>query len=211
MPRARGAALGVSNSGSCRARDRRRQLFHQLSAAPGAYSHSARVLSQPAPHGAVVDASGGSTSTPIPFTVGPPLTYHLATVLGYAPFPGDIVVTESSTPGDYSDLLRFTINGDLLVYSTPEPIELTPSLADGPLPTINPGGNTVFVQEQTLNGGKEGLFNYSVGGGSGMPGAPPVSVSAVTYNFTSQVPEPTKMTIVIAGGYFVAVCRRRRQ
>jgi hypothetical protein len=138
------------------------------------------------------------------------LTYDLQASLGLAPVPGDILISEpNNTQQPISDLLRFSPNGFLFVYSDLDPSELPPPpgtiTADvglPPNPFANPYGNSVGpIPEMGLpgfpyNDDANGLFGYVAAPGT--PGAI-VGDGPVQYNFTSDVPEPASFGVLGLG------------
>ena len=151
-----------------------------------------------------------TTGTAIPFSNSPaPLTYHL----GYPSTAGDIVVTEPGTPNNApSDILRFDAQGNVTVFSDFESGE-QPDLADvTALPA--PSTNAVFPLENGpggapgLEGGVNGLFGYTPPAGT--PGSAPATVGPVTFNFVSDVPEPSTWGLLVVGLGVALLARRRR-
>jgi MYXO-CTERM domain-containing protein len=152
-----------------------------------------------------------TTGTAIPFSVLPaPLTYDL----GYTSTAGDIVVTEPGTPNNApSDILRFDANGNVTVFSDLESTDPSPDLADvTALPT--PSTNAVFLLENGpggapgVEGGVNGLFGYTPPAGT--PGSGPASLGPVTFNFISDVPEPSSWGLAVLGLGLALLIRRRR-
>jgi hypothetical protein len=170
----------------------------------------------------------GGTDT-LPFSLAP-LTYHLGAV-GLSTMPGEIRLLEPDT-GDLSDLLFFPGNGDVQVYSALNPGDSNPDLADvATFPTITttapiiqlienaPGDfyntNTTLPDSPLTEalppsgpeGSINGMFGYSPASGGGFPGAAPPGQPGITYNFTSEVPEPASVALV--GLVSLIVLRRR--
>jgi hypothetical protein len=159
--------------------------------------------------GTVITTSGGTA--PIPVSNMPaPLTYHL----GYASTAGDILVFEPGTATNVlSDILRFDGNGNVTVFSELEPGETSPDVADVPALPL-PG--TVFINQLEtgpnglpgLEGSMNGLFNYVPAAGT--PGSTPAGVAPVTFNFISDVPEPSSWGLLIVGLGVALLARRRK-
>ncbi|MDP9174940.1 MAG: hypothetical protein M3O30_13910 [Planctomycetota bacterium] len=170
----------------------------------------------------VDENGGGTTLTPgglisTPVTLSSPPVYHLGPVFGFVPTPGDVIVTDG-TPANptNSDLLRFTANGDLFIYSDINATENDPkALADVGVPTTFQS-NAISLPETNPNGGTlneaivNGLFGYFTVAGSGLPGSAPGGTGAtITYNFTSDLPEPASLTVV--GLVSTGLLARRRR
>ncbi|HSZ55184.1 MAG TPA: PEP-CTERM sorting domain-containing protein [Tepidisphaeraceae bacterium] len=159
--------------------------------------------------GTEITTSGGTL--PIPFSTTPaPLTYHL----GYASAPGDILILEpTGTNQALSDILRFDANGNVTVFSDMEPGEAPDGLADVPvLPAPLPVSITVLENGPGGSPGSEsginGLFGYTPAPGT--PGASPAGVAPVTFNFVSDVPEPSSWGLLVLGLGVALLARRRR-
>ncbi|HEY7091459.1 MAG TPA: hypothetical protein VH518_25400 [Tepidisphaeraceae bacterium] len=139
-----------------------------------------------------------------------PLRYDLSHSPGFGgavPVPGDVIITESTSPFIVSDLLRFTPTGILVVYSDlPEPGE-TPDLADVGFPGVFVA-NAISMPETGTEGGLNGLFGYTPT--PNQPGFVVLSPFAgtVVYNFTSDVPEPA--AVVACALCFAGIFHRRR-
>jgi hypothetical protein len=159
--------------------------------------------------------------TPLTFDVGIPPKPPVAIATLYYVLPitvteGDVWVIEFST-SNLSDVLRFvnsaTGGSRVYVYSNlPEAGELPPyDLADVGNPNINDPDqvlpNHIGRQEEGSEYGWSGLRNYEPT--STLPGGNPNPGGALrTYNFTSDVPEPT--TIALLGLGALSLLRRKR-
>ncbi|HEY7087216.1 MAG TPA: hypothetical protein VH518_03945, partial [Tepidisphaeraceae bacterium] len=136
-----------------------------------------------------------------------PLTYFLRQSAERLPIAGDVLVFENATTGTLSDLLRFTPDGHLLVYSDLPEAGETPDLADVGIPASRQT-NLVNVLETGSEGGLNGVFGYTPT--PNQPGYIPYFTGAVVvYNFTSDVPEPAMLTLV--GAFSAAAMLRRRR
>ena len=114
--------------------------------------------------------------------------------------PGDVVLQDPGTSAT-SDLVRFDPDGKIYLFSTLQPGDATPDMAD----SVTPGTwATVLTHLQSPNysfsestgaGGAVGLFNYAP-----YLGDPGGSDDAVTYNVVSSVPEPTTFVMLLGFG-----------
>jgi hypothetical protein len=107
------------------------------------------------------------------------------------------LIQEPTTFGPgLSDLLRFTNQGLLLVYSEVETGEPKGALADVGLP-ISRQTNLVTLLETGPSDSLNGLFGYTPT--ANQPGFLPIG-APVTYNFVSDaVPEPSSVALLGAG------------
>jgi MYXO-CTERM domain-containing protein len=141
-----------------------------------------------------------------------PLAYKLTASLGIPTVPvvGDVDVIEIPGATPPSDLLRWTTNGLLLVYSDrPEPGEINPPLADVGLPVLRQS-NLINRLETGPEAGPNGLFGYTP-----TPNEPGfytnTTLDTPIYNFISDgaVPEPASWGVAAVAG--IALLRRRRR
>ena len=160
--------------------------------------------------GTEITTSGGTVT--IPFSTSPaPLTYHL----GYPSMAGDILILEPGSPNNVlTDILRFDANGNVTVFSDASATDPADSLADvTQFPT--PMTPSITVLENApgggpgLEGGVNGLFGYTPAPGT--PGSAPAGVAPVTFNFVSDVPEPSSWGLLVLGLGVALLARRRRQ
>jgi len=134
-----------------------------------------------------------------------PLIYDVAGTpgVGIVPFFGDILLHEPAAPtGVVSDLLRFTDQGLLVVYSDLEAGEPNPPLADVGIPVLRQA-NVLNLEETGPENGVNGLFNYAPI--FPQPGA--IATDQAIYNFTSDVPEPATFALF---GLLVPILARRQ-
>lgn len=142
-----------------------------------------------------------------------PATYFLRQSAEHGtPVVGDVLVFESAAGGPLSDLLRFTPDGYLLVYSDLPEAGENPDLADVGIPASRQA-NLVTFRETGPEGGPNGLFGYTPGIND--PGYIAYFEGAVVvYNFTSDtVPEPAilpALGALSAGAVWTSMARRRR-
>jgi hypothetical protein len=145
---------------------------------------------------------------------GPPFApAGLLQTLDYAlPFQvtkGAVLIYEDPAQTILSDVIWFDgpLDPNSHMYFYSDNTDGSDSLADQngvPSPTINFGVNTVKVTEQGMEG-DNGYFNYTPT--TGMPG---FNAGGVTYNFISDVPEPTTIGLVAIGLLGVLTIRRRK-
>jgi len=131
----------------------------------------------------------------------------LAYQLPFAGVPGDVQLFEPSTvqPLPLSDIIRFDGHNFMYFFSETEPGELNPDKADV---AQFPPPLTGFQTVQLLENGPEGN-----NGATYAPGAGPGGDAAFnpSYNFISDVPEPSAGILAALGGslMFVSRCVRR--
>ncbi|MGA2440009.1 MAG: PEP-CTERM sorting domain-containing protein [Tepidisphaeraceae bacterium] len=154
------------------------------------------------------------TPIPLPADKSTPKLYP-GQVLGYVPQPGDVLLLENAADtNNPSDLLRFTANDELIVYSDIDTEPGPADLADIGVPPPETGYPNITLVETdpsggpAVEGGMNGLFGYTPS--PGMPGAPPAGYPAVTYNFISDVPEPASLALLAVGalGFMMRPVRR---
>lgn len=156
----------------------------------------------------VLENDGNNPDSTDPSSGLHPLTYNLRQSAQHGvPVTGDVLIAETAGAGVLSDLLRFTPDGYLLVYSDlPESGEVA-ELADVGIPTSRQN-TLVNAVETGLEGGVNGLFNYTPT--PNQPGYIPYFDGAVViYNFTSDVPEPAAGLFLLAA-LGIALNRSRR-
>jgi hypothetical protein len=158
--------------------------------------------------------------TPLEFGMGEPSVGGHETlyyILPYSVTEGDVVLYENQiqlalTGPVISDVLRFvnlaTANqARVYVYSDAEGDEPSPELADTGIPT-DFMGNVTAMTEQGTEDGWNGLNDYTpqlIAGAPSQPGS--MTETTVTYNFTSDVPEPA--TICLLGLGALTLIRRK--
>jgi hypothetical protein len=167
-------------------------------------------------NGTYVDDSGGTF--PLQWGTDDTPSVGLATLYYILPFPvveGDVVLHDDAAFEVVSDVLRF-VNVDttalqprVYVYSEMEADELPPyDLADNgiPDPFLT---NLLRVVEQGTEDGWSGLNDYTpqfIAVAASEPGY--MTDVAVTYNFTSDVPEPATIALFGLGALFLLKKRR---
>ena len=132
------------------------------------------------------------------------LTYRLP----FAGVAGDVVLREGPAFTNGSDLLRFNGNGTLVVYSVADVGEGVPEDPGAGDVALTPGqirlqSNFVILNEV----GPEGLNGISYTPNLNQPG---FDSSGPTYNFVSDVPEPSTL-ILLASGLTGLAVRQRKQ
>jgi hypothetical protein len=145
---------------------------------------------------------------PDPFNPGVSTLYYDLSAFGARVVAGDIWLWET-TPSTFSDLLRFEPNPNvnssyLFVYS--DNSDGATSLADvGPPPNFQ--SNLGSTGESGPENGLNGLFGWTPLASDGGY----LSIGSVTYNFISDVPEPSTLSLIgvsLAGWALVAYRRR---
>jgi hypothetical protein len=119
---------------------------------------------------------------------------------------GDVVIMD--TYGAISDIIRFDGNSHLFFFSDVGPSDPPISLADVGVPAPNPGAPALLFGEVTLPSGAEGLFGYTPSIGGNDPGG---TTAPVSYDFYSEVPEPSSFALVVCGlgAWGLTRCRRK--
>ena len=164
--------------------------------------------------GSIPLPSLGNQIDPVDPTNGlTPLVYNLVAVTGVLPTPGDVDLMEPPlATGVHSDLLRFTPNGLLIVYSDQEAGVADPALADVGFPQTGFRQRPDLVLPETgPEIGPNGLFGYTPNPGD--PGFLPVPPGQAVYNFLSDpaVPEPASASLFVASGISALAMRRRKK
>jgi len=153
----------------------------------------------------------GNQTDPVDPTNGlKPLIYSLPSTTGVAFTQGDANVFEVTSPNTGpSDLLRWTNTAStgplLIVYSDRAESGELPDLADVGIPTLRQP-LTITLEETGPENGINGVFGYTPT--PNQPGGVPAPVGPATYNFTSDVPEPTSLAALGVTAFMLL--RRRR-
>ena len=126
--------------------------------------------------------------------------------LPFAGLPGDVLIHESAATGTVSDIVRFDGNGHAIFYSDPNDGDPGgPPPADTGLPTT-PLANTFNVTEVSdpTNPGTDFVGYIPTPNQPGFD-----SSTSPTYTFTSDVPEPASLSLMVIGAGGLLVRRRR--
>ena len=164
------------------------------------------------------DENGNGTfnGNPLPWGIGatgvdPTPPGPIPTLFYTLPFNvvfGDVQIIEPD--GTVSDVLRFTnIPGTtftgVYVYSDSDPLTPGTDLADTHLPLPWTGGPVVVMPEAGTESGWNGV-SYTPGFND--PGATSAAIGPITYEFTSDVPEPATMCLLGLGT--LSLVRRKK-
>jgi len=159
-----------------------------------------------------VDELGNMT---INGTPGPPGVLAVEPISGLTtlcyqlPFPGiagDLLATDTPTPNFFTtnDLIRFSGDGRMYFFSDRDPTDQPPfDPADVGVPPNNLQTPTAFLRET----GVEGNNGFSWVPPAGAPGWDPSNPS---YNFISDVPEPSSGLLTSLGGGLLLLLRWRQ-
>ena len=128
------------------------------------------------------------------------LSYNLPFPAG----PGDVVLMEPAS-GRISDVIRFDGAGHLFFFSDAIPGDPADSLADVGLPGQIAGNPTLIFNEVGPEAGPNGLWGYTPGVND-----PGVNTAGAIYDFISDVPEPSSLSL-LASGLGIWGYRARRQ
>lgn len=126
-------------------------------------------------------------------------------ILPFTGLQGDVHLTDTECGGCFLDVLRFNGDGTVIFYS--DNLEGADSLADTPSPPGAAYANLISVAEVGSEG-NNGVFYTPT---ANQPGFDP---SNPTYHFISDgsvVPEPSSMTLMLAGLGALSCCRFRRK
>src|SRR2546423_6679159 len=129
----------------------------------------------------------------------------LAYQLPFPGVPGDVNLFENAANGTASDLIRFDGHGFLYFFSEREPTDVPPfdpaDVAQFPQPIA--ALQSVNILEVGPEGNNGALYNPA----GGLPGD---NSAGATYNFISDVPEPSAGLLAILGGGLMLALRSRR-
>jgi hypothetical protein len=129
--------------------------------------------------------------------------------LPFAGTPGDVVLLEPGPiPQQTSDILRFDGQGTLYFFSERETTDVPPfDPADvAQLPSLNTASQPVFLQEVGPEGNNGAFYTPNPGDPGFVPGT-----TGLSYNFISDVPEPSSGLLTMLGGGLLLAFRSRRQ
>ena len=150
-----------------------------------------------------------SASGPLPASIAVDPVSGTATLAYVLPFPvnpGDVVLTEPPQTTQFSDLLRFGGPNNNILYffsdvSTADPAD---SPADVGIP--QPQTTAIVIPEVGAEGSNGATW---VPGPAGIGGN--ASLPTLTYDFISEVPEPSSLLLAGLGGALLLALKRRRQ
>jgi hypothetical protein len=140
-----------------------------------------------------IGASGVDPTPPGPIST---LFYNLP----FKVVSGDWYIIEPD--GTHSDVLRFidvagTTFSSVYVYSDKDPLAPGTDLADSQIPLPWTAAPAITIPEAGTENGWNGVIWTP---GFNDPGATSAAIGPVTYNFTSDVPEPVTIAILGLGG-----------
>ncbi|PYJ03544.1 MAG: hypothetical protein DME25_11920 [Verrucomicrobia bacterium] len=160
-----------------------------------------------------VDELGNGTfnGTVLPSFQSPEPNSGIVTLTYRLPFPGapgDVQLFEPNAAGtnQLSDIIRFDGNGNLWFFSEREPTDVPPfdpaDVSQFPPPIAS---LPVVSLIETGPEGNNGAFYTPA------PGGPGDNSAGASYNFISDVPEPSAGLLAILGSGFVLALNWRRQ
>ncbi|PWU19152.1 MAG: hypothetical protein C5B50_07245 [Verrucomicrobia bacterium] len=132
----------------------------------------------------------------------------LAYQLPFAGNPGDVQLFEPNTTGNLvlSDVVRFDGQGFMYFFSELEPGELNPDPADVPqFPPPLAAFHPASVNEVGPEGNNNAIYTPTPADPGG------ISSGGLTYNFISDVPEPSASLLALLGMGLMMVSRRVRR
>jgi PEP-CTERM motif len=136
------------------------------------------------------------------FVGGPVMVYPLP----FAGTPGDVLLHDGALANPFLDVIRFTGNGQLIFYSDNTDGFDAPADTAGPPNPLFP--NQVNLVEPQNEGGLEQVFYTPV---PGQPGFDPTLPPGSTYDFISDVPEPSSAVLLLAGLGVLGFWRTRQK